>query len=299
MLMGSTKQSASEPFHVAPYFDVLMQRLEAGDRRMTIAFGRHVHWGYWPQPELADGTPEDYARAAERLCRKVCDAAGIRDGMRVLDVGCGFGGTIASLNERFSRLDLVGVNIDARQLHRARETVRASNGNRIRFLEADACQLPFEASSFDAVLAVECIFHFDSRPAFLAGAARCLAPGGRLALSDLVPRQEIMDQLTRYDPGQDEATRKSYGQVDLRCSVEQYHQLAAEAGLTLLSSDNISENTLPTYPFLRADLRDWPDRQTARWHERATARLEIVSRLDLLRYTILSFARSSCAALSA
>jgi cyclopropane fatty-acyl-phospholipid synthase-like methyltransferase len=36
-----------------------------------------------------------------------------------VDVGCGFGGTIASLNEHFSDLQLTGVNIDLRQLDRA------------------------------------------------------------------------------------------------------------------------------------------------------------------------------------
>src|SRR5687768_13614866 len=98
-------------FHVAPYFDVLLERLDEGDARACTAFGRHVHWGWWPDPDQASGTPEDYAAAAERMCHKVCAAAGVGEGMRVLDVGCGLGGTIASLNERFSDLDMVGVNI--------------------------------------------------------------------------------------------------------------------------------------------------------------------------------------------
>ena len=107
-----------------PYFDALFERFAAGDRAATVAFGRHVHWGYWPDPDAADGTPEDYARAAEELCRRVCDAAPVTGGMRVLDVGCGFGGTVASLNERFRDLDMVGVNIDPRQLARAAELVK-------------------------------------------------------------------------------------------------------------------------------------------------------------------------------
>src|SRR3954467_4300097 len=114
-LMDQPAGIASE---VAPYFDVLLRRLADGDPRAAEAFGRHVHWGYWPDPDAADGTPADYARAAERLCRKVCDAAGVRDGMRVLDVGCGIGGTIASLNERLRDVEFVGVNIDPRQLQR-------------------------------------------------------------------------------------------------------------------------------------------------------------------------------------
>lgn len=293
--MTSRKQS-DEAFHVAPYFDVLMQRLDSGDRRAQIAFGRHVHWGYWPDPAQAKGTPEDYANAAELLCQRICTSAGIRDGMRVLDVGCGLGGTLASLNERFSHLQMIGVNLDPRQLARAQRMVRPSNGNTIRFLQADACALPFAPASFDAVLAVECIFHFESRAAFLQGVARVLCPGGKLALSDFVPPQEMVSELARRDPGKDEATRLSYGKVDLLCPVEKYHHEAGLLGLNLVHSEDISAHTLPTYAFLRADQSAWPDRRTARWHERATARLEAVSRLGLLRYTILSFARQAAQA---
>ena len=161
-----------------PYFDALFARLEAGDPAATAAFGRHVHWGYWANPGAADGTGEDYARAAEALCQAVCDAAPVADGMRVLDVGCGFGGTIASLNERFQNLDMVGVNIDPRQLARAADTVHTANGNRVQWVEADACDLPL-TGPFDVVLAVECVFHFPSRAKFLSEMDR-IVPWGDL-----------------------------------------------------------------------------------------------------------------------
>ena len=277
---------------VAPYFDDLLTRLEAGDRAAQAAFGRHVHWGYWPEPELADGTAEDYGRAAERLCRLVCDAAGICDGLRVLDVGCGIGGTIASLNERYSNLDLVGVNIDARQLRRAEETIRPANGNRIRFVEADACKLPFGPGSFDAVLAVECIFHFPSRQAFLEGAARTLVPGGKLAISDFVPSTELEAMARgKADLGRDEATRASYGQIDLRCSLAEYRRLGGMVSLEVSACEDISAGTMPTYSYLRADQKAASDRETARTHERATNRIEMACRMGLVRYSIVSFER--------
>ncbi len=289
--MTQSTQATDTILKVAPYFDVLLKRLEEGDARATVAFGRHVHWGWWSEPERADGSPEDYAAAAERLCRKVCDAAGVRDGMNILDVGCGFGGTIASLNERFSGLNLVGVNIDHRQLERAARSVHAANGNRIRWVEADACNLPFAPCSFDVVLAVECIFHFPSRASFLSEAAKVLVDGGRLALSDFVPPADALPVLQQQPPGQDEATRLSYGKVDLLCPVEKYHALAVQAGLAPIGSDDISIGTLATYSYLRTDQRGWPDRSAARTHEKATTRLEMACRMELLRYTILSFTR--------
>lgn len=289
--MARAPLRSEESLEIAPYFDQLLERLQAGDPTSQAAFGRHVHWGYWPDPSQAQGSAEDYAAAAERLCRLIWEAAGIGDGMRVLDVGCGIGGTIASLNECFHDLELIGLNIDPRQLQRAADTVKPQNGNRIRFVEGDACKLAFPAASFDAVLAVECIFHFDSRADFLRGAAQVLRPQGRLALSDFVPPREVLPTLRQYDPGKDEATRRTYGRIDVLCPTETYRELADAVGLTLLASRDVNAQTMPTYAFLLADLRSRPDRKSARVHARATARLEMACQMRLLQYTILSFVR--------
>jgi cyclopropane fatty-acyl-phospholipid synthase-like methyltransferase len=288
--MPATSKPPADQHDVAPYFDDLLRRLDAGDPVTNAAYGRHVHWGYWTEPDAADGTADDYAVAAERLCRLVCDAAEIADGMRVLDVGCGFGGTIASLNERFTGLDLTGVNIDARQLERASAVVKPRSGNRIRFVHRDACKLDMSAGAFDAVLAVECIFHFDSRSAFFAGAAKALRPGGRLALSDFVPPAEALATLRQHDPGNDAATRMTYGQVNVLCPVEEYRDIANRVGMTLDAAKDITVGTMPTYTFLRDDLRSQPGK-AAPVHAKATARLEIACRMGMLKYSVLSFAR--------
>lgn len=274
-----------------PYFDALFERLQADDPAARVAFGRHVHWGCWSDPTSADGSPADYARAAEELCRRVCRAARVHDGQSVLDVGCGFGGTIASLNEGYRDLDLVGVNIDPRQLQRAEELIEPANGNRIRWVEADACQLPFPAASFDVLFAVECIFHFPSRATFFAEAARILRPGGILALSDFVPTEAGLPLLRQYGTAGDASTRMSYGHVDLLCPASRYRELAAEMGLRLARHDDVTQHTLPTYDFLRSYARSWADPAAGRAFGKATARLETASRMGWLRYSILSFTR--------
>ncbi len=87
-----------------PYFEVLFDRIAAGDDDAVKAFGRHVHWSFWDNSEQATYDATDYCEAAERLCLRIFDAAGIASGQRLVDVGCGFGGTIGSLNERYDQL---------------------------------------------------------------------------------------------------------------------------------------------------------------------------------------------------
>ena len=97
---------------------------------------------------------------------------------RVLDIGCGLGGTLEAIGGRVSGALLTGLNIDRRQL-RICQGIALGAGNSLTLTEADACALPFETSSFDYVFCVEAMFHFRSRSVFLTEAARVLRPGER------------------------------------------------------------------------------------------------------------------------
>ena len=71
-----------------PYFDYLLTALQEKDVLIEKSFGRHVHWGYWQQPELATLTSDDFADAAENLARQLCLAATTENHLNILDVGC-------------------------------------------------------------------------------------------------------------------------------------------------------------------------------------------------------------------
>ena len=277
------------PDPVLPYFDQVLQRLAAGDTQLERCFGNHVHWGYWkdPNPSIRSALQE-FPQAAEALTRLMLAQAHIQTGHKVLDVGCGFGGTIASINEHWDGIALTGLNLDARQIERARQHVQPRASNTINWIVADACALPLTAESLDVVLAVECIFHFPSRQAFLREAQRVLRPGGRLVLSDFVPCSPLAILLRALQSLHGAPfSNETYGPIDCSWDQRRYASQSKRLGLELSNDMDITVHTLPTYAVVRELFRAMgADRAV-----RDTAQIEQLSRWGWMRYRILTFSK--------
>lgn len=266
-----------------PYFDQILEQFDRSpDSQLSKAMRRHVHWGYFSSP-TADASVASCMVAAESMTELLCKAARVGNGLRILDVGCGFGGTIAHLNEHLTGCELVGLNIDERQLALARESVIARPGNTVRFVQGDACALPFKDGAFDAVLAVECIFHFPSRRTFFSEARRVLRDRGTLALSDFVVDADKIDDMAEWTEAN--ATNNFYGVKSAALCTGTYARVARGANFAVLSDVDITANTMPTYVGLKGMFNEVKLFDGVK----ATAYLEELSRLGFFQYRILSF----------
>lgn len=109
----------------------------------------------------------------------LCSAAGVAAGQRVLDVACGTGALTVAVADRVLP-DGAAYGLDANPEMLA--VARRKHGA-IHWYEGRAESLPFEDTTFDAVVSQFGLMFFDDRIAALREMWRVLRPGGRLAVA--------------------------------------------------------------------------------------------------------------------
>ena len=123
---------------------------------------------------------------AGKAHRTLIRQAGLADGMRVLEIGCGTGNLAIRAKRAHPGADVVGSDPDPLALDRARRKARGLTG--IRFERGYAQRLPYRDGEFDRVLSSLMLHHLDeeAKAQALAEVFRVLRPGGSLHLLDFV-----------------------------------------------------------------------------------------------------------------
>jgi cyclopropane fatty-acyl-phospholipid synthase-like methyltransferase len=236
---------------VAAYFDLITD-----DGRMF--FGDSFHFGFFP-----DGR-QTLAQGLDAHTDLVCELAGIRPGMRVLDAGCGIGEPARRIASRID-CEIVGLNISREQVRQGRELIaRAGLTARVDIRHGNALQMPFPDGGFDAAICLEaagdiCVRAAD-KPRLLAELRRVLRPGGQVGFSDLVfscPLTTAEDRALRallYHSGQELLT--------------DWPGLFAAAGFKLGKVCDIQAQTLPTWQHVQAVYHQHAEQVQARYGRR-------------------------------
>jgi cyclopropane fatty-acyl-phospholipid synthase-like methyltransferase len=195
-----------------------------------------LHYGYH------DAATRGHADALARLNQVLAERIALAQGERVLDAGCGVGGSSIWLAAQRGATT-VGITLSERQVLRARRlAAKRGLGDRVRFEQADYASTPFPAGSFDVVWAIESVCYAPDKPAFFREAARLLRPGGRLVMADFMRARRPLDRegeplLRDWLDG--------WAMPDLGTGAEYLRAIAA-AGLADAQLDDVTARILPS-----------------------------------------------------
>jgi ubiquinone/menaquinone biosynthesis C-methylase UbiE len=127
----------------------------------------------------AAGNWDEFAELVAEVGPRLLDRVGIREGMEVLDVGTGSGGSVA-IPAALRGAHVVGCDLTPELFDAARGRERAA-GVEVEWVEADAEDLPFDEASFDRVLSTFGHMLAPRHAAAAAELARVCRPGGVVA----------------------------------------------------------------------------------------------------------------------
>ena len=164
---------------------------------------------------------------------------------RLLDLGCGVGGTATWLAERLG-ISIVGItNSSVQQSHAIERSRRLGLEERCRFLLADFMALP-AVGPFSAAYAIESFVHAPDVPCFFAQIDHQLYPGGRLLICDdflAAPAESLGDDARRWLR---RFERDWHVNTLLTSSAVQ--EMAQDAGFRLLQAADLSAHLRSFHP---------------------------------------------------
>jgi len=195
-----------------------------------------IHYGYY------DDKHKNHFDAQINMIKVVSEVAKIKDGFKVLDAGCGIGGTSIWIAKNY-KTNVNGININNNQIKKAKDI---ANNERLKgdinFLNKDFTNTGIAKSSFDAVIFLESGCYADDKKDIITEAYRLLKKGGKLVVADGFLKKENLDQ-------SEEKIMKNWldgWMVPNLASVRGFNSNLKTAGFSLIEFKDIKKNVYPS-----------------------------------------------------
>lgn len=160
---------------IAAYYDTTQIHYEKWWKlKDTLA----LHYGIW------DKNTANFKEALLNTNQILCHTANINSNDKVLDAGCGIGGSSMYMAQK-TGARIVGISLSKKQIQTATVFSETKQLNKqVEFQVMDYTQTNFPDESFDVVWAIESVCHAENKNDFIKEAYRVLKKGGRLIISD-------------------------------------------------------------------------------------------------------------------
>lgn len=172
------KRSVEDHYGVDGILESILKALEA--------MGKDIE--QLAPPDLAP-VDEFHIRGREATV-ELASRAKLVPGSRVLDVGCGLGGSVRYLATEHN-CQATGIDLTAEYIDVATALAeRVGLSHVVEFRQASALALPFDAASFDVVWTEHAQMNISDKSGFYGEIARVLKSGGRLVFHDIFAGDE-------------------------------------------------------------------------------------------------------------
>jgi len=156
--------------------DANEQHYELPPRFFQLVLGRNLKYSSGLWPEGTSGLDE----AEDRMLELTTARAGLRDGQRILELGCGWGSLTLWMAATFPGAAITAVSNSALQGAFIRARARERGLSNVEVLTADMNAFAPPARDYDRVVSVEMFEHMRNYEVLMGRVASWLAPGGRL-----------------------------------------------------------------------------------------------------------------------
>lgn len=137
-----------------------------------------MHYGFW-----YDDT-KSHTESIINTTKFVAECLELKKDDRVLDAGCGIGGSSIYIAEKYGP-EVVGITLSDVQLKTARKKASECGlQDQVEFLLRDFTKTGFKDGSFSKIFGIESVCHTEKKIDFLREAYRLLEKGGIAAVSD-------------------------------------------------------------------------------------------------------------------
>eukprot|EP00590_Aulacoseira_subarctica_P005077 CAMPEP_0172433624 /NCGR_PEP_ID=MMETSP1064-20121228/69013_1 /TAXON_ID=202472 /ORGANISM="Aulacoseira subarctica , Strain CCAP 1002/5" /LENGTH=334 /DNA_ID=CAMNT_0013181665 /DNA_START=188 /DNA_END=1192 /DNA_ORIENTATION=- len=175
------------------------------DGILEYYWGEHIHLGYYSKEEMERGyTKKDFKEAKYDFVDEMMKFGGIDpvvdSNAKVLDVGCGFGGTSRYLAKKLgANADVTGITLSPMQVKRGTELAKEQGVPNAKFMVKDALEMDFPDNSFDIVWACESGEHMPDKKKYIDEMMRVLKPGGKFVMATWCQRDDSKIPFTKKD----------------------------------------------------------------------------------------------------
>jgi 27-O-demethylrifamycin SV methyltransferase len=212
--------------------------------RVTAAWGLllgdELHYGVFRSPD------EPLPDATRHLTEAMIDAAQLRSGLQVLDVGCGTGAPACALAAEFG-VHVTGITTSAEGIEAARARAAAAGVSELTgFEQRDGMDNGFPDASFDRTWVLESSHLMRERDRLVSECARVLRPGGRLVLCDIILQRQLDLAEVRRLREPLRLLRLVFGDARME-SLDEYARLAVAKGLRVEQQTDLTAATRPTF----------------------------------------------------